>query len=73
VTIYLGPLELGLIAFAYLCAGEAWVQHRIVNEKQSIGVFRHAAMVLGCGLVLHWRCARWYWRLGKGLLARRRG
>lgn len=61
-----------LLAVAYLCTGEAWVQQRQQDSRQQVPRLRHAAMVTGWPLALVHFSALWWWQAGKALYARLR-
>lgn len=56
-------VALPLVAIAYLCLGEAWVQSRQQATHKPVGWWRHALMVTGYPLAYMWWAARWWVRV----------
>lgn len=53
-------VALPLVAIAYLCIGEAWVQARQETVHKPVVWWRHVLMVTGWPLALVWWAARWW-------------
>jgi len=72
LVLQVPAVALPLMAIAYLCVGEAWVQHRQQESHKQVPRWRHAAMVGGWPLAFTWHCACWWWGAGKAAYARLR-
>lgn len=56
-------VALPLVAIAYLCIGEAWVQSRQQATHKPVGRWRHPLMVTGWPVALVWWAAKWWWQV----------
>lgn len=72
LVLQIPAVALPLVAIAYLCIGEAWVQQRQQDTHKSVPRLRHAGMVTGWPVAFLWWCARWWWGKGRAAYARLR-